>query len=114
MHSTKVLRTAAALVCATLLASPALSNDAFPQKPVKVIVPYGAGGASDLIARKVGEGLSRMWKQPVVVENRAGGNTVTGSEFVVKSAPDGYTLLWTSNAHVILPSLYERLPYDWT
>lgn len=114
MPTTNALRRAIALMFTALLAFPAASNDAYPQKPVKVIVPYGAGGASDLIARKVGEGLSRMWKQPVVVENRAGGNTITGSEFVAKAAADGYTLLWTSNAHVILPSLYERLPYDWT
>ena len=101
-------------VLTALLTFAAAADEVYPQKSVRVIVPYGAGGASDLIARKVGEGLTRMWKQSVVIENRPGGNTITGSDFVARSAADGYTLLWTSNAHVILPSLEEHLPYDWT
>jgi tripartite-type tricarboxylate transporter receptor subunit TctC len=95
--------------CATVHAS----AQSFPQKLVRLVVPYSAGGASDLVARRVGEGLARIWKQPVVIENRAGANTVTGTDYVAKSPNDGYTLLWTSNAHVIVPSLQERLPYNW-
>lgn len=100
-------------LCLSALALPSATAQAYPQKPVRIVVPYGAGGASDLIARKVGEKLSQAWNQPVLVENKAGGNTVTGSEYVARAAADGYTLLWTSNAHVIVPSLYDKLPYDW-
>ncbi len=85
----------------------------YPNKSVKIVVPYAAAGASDLVARKVSFELNRIWAQPVVVDNRAGANTIIGTDYAAKSAPDGYTLLLTSNAYVINPSLYEKLPFDW-
>ncbi|MDB5819384.1 MAG: hypothetical protein JWQ11_3024 [Rhizobacter sp.] len=84
----------------------------FPDKPVKLIIPYSAGGTSDLLARYIGQLLSQRWGQPLVVDNRAGGGTVIGASAVARSAPDGYTLLLTNNTHVINPHLMARLPYD--
>ncbi len=91
----------------------AAAADAYPQRSVRIVVPYAAAGASDLVARKLAVELGKTWSQPVVVDNRAGANTIIGTEAVVKSLADGHTLLLTSNAYVINPSLYERLPYDW-
>jgi tripartite-type tricarboxylate transporter receptor subunit TctC len=97
-----------------LLTGPAFgAATGYPQRPVKIIVPYAAGGASDLSARFVGQALARIWQQSVVIENRPGANTMIGSEAVASAANDGYTLLWTSNAHVINPALYPKMPYDW-
>ena len=94
---------------------PAALNAAelYPAKTVRIVVPFPAGGSTDLVARNLAQRLSELWGQPVVVENRAGVAGVTGSEFVAKAAPDGYTLLVGSlSTHAVAPSLYGRLPYD--
>lgn len=85
---------------------------AFPAKPVRLVVPYPAGGATDVIARMVSEKLATQWAQPVIVENRAGAGATVGAEVVAKSAPDGYTLFETTSAHTISASLYRKLSYD--
>jgi len=85
----------------------------YPDKPVKIIVPFSAGGFTDTLARIVGQKLGEMWKQPVIVENRAGAGGNIGAEVAAKSAPDGYTLfLATNTTHGINPTLYRNLPYD--
>ncbi|HSV83084.1 MAG TPA: tripartite tricarboxylate transporter substrate binding protein [Ramlibacter sp.] len=90
----------------------ALAADEFPSAPVKVIVPYGAGGVGDVVARIVGEKVSADLGQPVVIENRAGGNGIIGAQAVKQAKPDGYTLMLMATGHVILPSL-QQVPYDW-
>lgn len=85
----------------------------WPSRPIRVIVPYAPGGTTDVVARQVGERLSRRLGQPVVVENRSGGNTAIGAEAVARSAPDGHTLLFTNDATFVLnPVMFPNLPYD--
>lgn len=85
----------------------------FPERPVKFIVGYSPGGLPDTIGRLIGQKLNERWGQQVVVENRAGANGILGAEFVVKAAPDGYTLLMTDNSTTAInPFLYSKLPYS--
>src|SRR5437868_4665379 len=85
----------------------------YPSKPIRLIVPYAAGGTSDILARQLGPRLAEAWGQPVVVENRTGANGNVGADFVAKSAPDGYTLLITDlGGLVISASVYPKLPFD--
>jgi tripartite-type tricarboxylate transporter receptor subunit TctC len=84
----------------------------FPTGPVKIVVAYPPGGANDFLARAIGAKLADDWKQPVVVENKPGASGIIGSDLVAKSAPDGQTLLLGSVTNVILPSLYDKLPFD--
>jgi tripartite-type tricarboxylate transporter receptor subunit TctC len=85
---------------------------AFPTKPVRMIVPFPPGGATDIIGRLLAGKMQEVWGQPVLVENRPGAGTVVGTEFVAKSPPDGHTLGVVVTAHVINPSLRPNLPYD--
>jgi tripartite-type tricarboxylate transporter receptor subunit TctC len=85
----------------------------YPGKPIRLIVPYAAGGTSDILARQIGPKLSEAWSQPVVIENRTGANGNVGADFVAKSAPDGYTLLLTDlGGLVISASVYPALPFN--
>src|SRR5262249_21346859 len=84
----------------------------YPNKPVRVIVPYAAGGAVDSLARVVAAKLQENLGQPVVVENRAGAGGNTGADFVAKSPPDGYTILQNTNGQAISPAIYRTLPFD--
>ena len=84
----------------------------FPDRSVRIIVPFGAGGATDIISRTVGQKLSEMWKQPVVVDNRSGANGNIGASDAAKSAPDGYTLLMATSSHAINATLYKNLNYS--
>ena len=86
----------------------------YPTKPVKVVVPFTAGSATDILARNVGQKLSDLWGQPVVVEDRPGAGGTIGAGVVAKSPPDGYTLLVHSAAHATNPAMYATLPYDTT
>jgi tripartite-type tricarboxylate transporter receptor subunit TctC len=110
----KVGRWLVAGFAAALAAWPSyLLAEDFPTKLVRIIVPQTAGGATDTFARSIGQKLSERWKQPVVIENRAGAGGVIGTEAVAKAAPDGYTLLVTyEGSQAINPSLYENLPFD--
>ena len=94
-----------------VLAGSAIAQPAFPTKSIRIISPYPPGGTTDQMARFIGPKLTESWGQQVIVENRAGGNTVIGSEAMVKSAPDGYTLLSILVSHVIVPNLVAT-PYD--
>jgi tripartite-type tricarboxylate transporter receptor subunit TctC len=84
----------------------------WPQKPVRIIVPYTVGGASDITARLLADRLSSRFGQPVTVENRAGASGVIGTEAVAKAAPDGYTLAFVASSHVVNKSLFPNLSYD--
>lgn len=86
-------------------------SDSFPSKPVRVVVPYAAGGSNDVVSRAITPKLSEAWKQSIIVDNRAGAGSLIGTEIVVRSQPDGYTLLATSGALAINVSLY-RLSFD--
>jgi tripartite-type tricarboxylate transporter receptor subunit TctC len=83
----------------------------FPDKAVRIVVPFAPGGGTDLIARTLGQGMSQALGQPVIIENRPGGGTVIGTDLVAKSAPDGYTLVISTLAHAVNPSLLNKLPY---
>ena len=87
-------------------------SQSYPAKPVRVVVPFPAGGAVDVGMRIVSQKLSELWKQPIVVEARAGAGGNIGADLVAKAAPDGYTLLCTSNALSLSTALYRKLPYD--
>jgi tripartite-type tricarboxylate transporter receptor subunit TctC len=85
----------------------------YPSKPIRVVVPYPAGGTSDILARSIGQKLSESWGQPVIVENKPGANGNVGADIVAKSPPDGYTLLLADiGALAISPSVYPTLPFD--
>lgn len=102
----------ARLFCAAALLAGAAEAQSFPSRPVRIIVPFAAAGGTDIFARSLGQKMGEILGQPVVVENRAGGNSIIGTEAVAKSAPDGYTLLFTTNIYTITPSLYRKLPYN--
>jgi tripartite-type tricarboxylate transporter receptor subunit TctC len=111
----KRLQAAAAALLLSLgwLGSANAQAPAYPSKPIKIVVPYGAGGGIDVIARLVGERLSQRMGQPVLIDNRPGGGTLLAAEQVAKSAPDGYTLMVTTDSTMTInPHLYVKLPYD--
>ena len=98
---------------AVALAAPlAAAQQTYPNKPIRFIVPFPPGGGADIAARVIAQKLTESWGQQVIVDNRPGGNTIIGSEVLVRSPPDGYTLMVTSSAHVINPLLLPSLPYD--
>jgi tripartite-type tricarboxylate transporter receptor subunit TctC len=100
------------LLAALLLAAATLAQaQTYPARPVKIIVPFGAGGPADLYARFLGQRLQEPLGQPFVVENRPGGGSVVGSDAVAKSAPDGYTLLMMSNTHTVNETLIPNKPF---
>ncbi|HYG56143.1 MAG TPA: tripartite tricarboxylate transporter substrate binding protein [Burkholderiales bacterium] len=86
---------------------------AFPSRPIRIVVPYAPGGTTDIVGRQMGQRLSEALGQPVVIENRSGGNTAIGADAVAKAAPDGHTLLFTNDATFVLnPVLFASLPYN--
>ncbi len=96
-----------------LSASSLATAQAWPTKPIRIVVPYPPGGSSDIIARAISQALSEALKQPVIVENKAGANGNLGADFVAKSAPDGYTLLLCdTGALAISPAVYTKLGFD--
>ena len=101
------------LIALLLLLGSTLVHAQWPQKPVRIIVPFAPGGASDLMPRLVGDKLAAMWGQPVVIENRPGAAGNLGMEAGAKSAPDGYTLLSAPNGNMVVnPHMYTKLNYD--
>jgi tripartite-type tricarboxylate transporter receptor subunit TctC len=84
----------------------------FPSKPVRMMVPFPPGGATDIIGRLVAGKMQEVWGQTVIIENKPGAGTVVGTEYVAKSAPDGYTMGFVVTAHVINPSLRSSMPFD--
>lgn len=88
------------------------AQQAYPNKPIRFIIPYAAGGNTSVLARLVGQKLTESWSQPVIVDNRPGGNTIIGSEALIKSPADGYAILLVTSSHIINPLLIPNLPYD--
>jgi tripartite-type tricarboxylate transporter receptor subunit TctC len=110
---TLLLRAIAALLL--LLAAPAFAQTDYPTKPVRIVVPFPAGGSADILCRLVAEKLSAAWGQPLIIDNRAGAGGNVGAEIVYRADPDGYTLLCSPPGPLsINHNLYKTLPYDWT
>ncbi|MES3001469.1 MAG: tripartite tricarboxylate transporter substrate binding protein [Pseudomonadota bacterium] len=95
----------------TAALGPAAAAD-YPERPIRIVVAFEAGGNTDLMARLLAEDMSRQFGKAVIVENRSGANGIIGTEAVVKAKPDGYTLLFVSSSIAINPSVYAKLPYD--
>ena len=105
-------RAAAGLAMAVLAVAPLVSHaQSFPNRPVRAIIPFSAGGAVDVPARALAPKLQEIWGQPLVLENRPGAGGTLGAAEVAKSTPDGHMLLFVSNTHLISSSLYRNLPY---
>jgi tripartite-type tricarboxylate transporter receptor subunit TctC len=102
----------AVTAAATFAVGAAFAQSSFPSKPVRILVPYAAGGGVDILARTLGEVVSKQWGQPVVVENRPGAGGVVASQALVASPPDGYTLIVVASGHATNPLLYPKIPYD--
>jgi tripartite-type tricarboxylate transporter receptor subunit TctC len=101
------------ILAATLIAGGALAQQAaWPAKPVRMIVPFTAGSVTDIIARTVGDAMSKSMGQPVIIENKPGAGGTIGAAQVAKSEPDGYTVLIHSSGHALNPAIYPNLPYD--
>lgn len=112
MKTIPVLFQSIVLAACALLFAPLAWSQAYPAKPVRIIVPYPPGGGADLLARVIGQKLSAGWGQPVIVDNKAGAGGSIGTDYVAKAAPDGYTLLMASPSHSINASLYKNLSFD--
>ena len=108
MRITRILMVFVSVICFTVSAG---AQD-YPTKPVQVIIPFTAGSGTDFVGRTIGQKLSEMWGQPVVVENHPGAGGTIGASVVAEAAADGYTLLEYSSAFAVSPALYKKLPYD--
>jgi len=104
---------AACAALAGLLSFPLPAADQYPSKPIRLIVPFPAGGSLDAVARAIGQKLTDAWGQPVIIDNRPGAGGNIGADLVAKSAPDGYTMLEGAlSTHAVNVSLYAKMPYD--
>jgi tripartite-type tricarboxylate transporter receptor subunit TctC len=101
-----------AVLISLVSSATATSAQNYPSKPVRIVVPFAAGGAVDALARILSARLQEQLGQPVIVENRAGAGGMTGSDLVAKSPPDGYTILQNTNGQAISPAIYRTLPFD--
>lgn len=97
-------------IIATAAALPAFA--AFPDKPIRIVVPFSPGGGTDMVSRVVAEGMSKDLGKPIIVENKPGAGTIIGSDYVAKSAPDGYTLVMATFAHAVNPSMQPKMPFQ--
>lgn len=111
MKRSMLKRLVGASLCA-LMVTGASAQQRFPSKPITVIVPYPAGGVTDMYAREIGSKLSEILGQPVLVDNRGGGGTIIGTQLASRAAPDGHTLLLTSYAYTSNPILRKSMPYE--
>ena len=101
-----------ALVCALLPAWPASAAEAYPDKPIRLIVPQPPGGTSDILARVLALKLAENLRQQIIIDNRAGASGTIGTDLAAKSPPDGYTLVLVYTTHATTPGIYGKLPYD--
>jgi len=108
---TKLIRSVLASALFSLVGAHAHAQN-FPNKPVRILVPYAAGGAVDVLARTVGQSLSKIWRQQPVIENRPGAGGIIASQALTQSAPDGYTLILVASGHPLNQFFYPKLPYD--
>src|ERR1700682_1692928 len=105
-------RMMAAAVAMVAVGGAASAQSSFPSKPVRIFVPYAAGGGVDILARTLGDVVSKQWGQPVVIENRPGAGGVIASQALAASPPDGHTLIVVASGHATNPFLYPKIPYD--
>jgi tripartite-type tricarboxylate transporter receptor subunit TctC len=108
----RLARLAVATAGVVLLAPLAFAQDAWPSKPISIVVPFPSGGTTDVLARALADALSKNLGQPVIVESKPGAGATVGADYVVKARPDGYTLLMGAVHHTIATSVYKKLPYD--
>ena len=101
-----------ALTLGVLAAGPVIAQDAYPSKPLRILVPFAPGGGIDILGRTLGQKLQERWKQPVVIENRPGASGAIGFDMAAKSPADGYTILMSVNTMIMLPSLNKKLTFD--
>lgn len=106
-----IVRTRAAFIAAAMIAAPA-AFAAYPEKPIRLVVPFAPGGGTDLIARTLAVGMTKDLGQQVIIENKPGAGTLIGTDLVAKSPPDGYAIVIATFAHAVNPSLVPRLPYN--
>src|SRR5205085_8129084 len=102
----------ATFLAGTALAATAFAQAGYPNKPIRIIVPFTAGSATDTMARTVGDAMSRSMGQPIIIDNKPGAGGTIGAAQVAKSEPDGYTVLIHSSGHALNPAIYPNLPYD--
>jgi tripartite-type tricarboxylate transporter receptor subunit TctC len=103
------------LICSFLsvtAAVPAFAQNAYPDKPIRMVVPFAAGGPADVVARVVAADMSKRLGKQIYIENKTGAGGTVGTDYVAKSSPDGYTVLFVTIAHAISPAVYKSLPYD--
>src|SRR5437016_8833535 len=111
----RIARTLAVAMAAAILGASALAQapaDKYPEKPIKIIVPFAPGGSVDILARVIGQKLTENWRQPVIVESRPGAGTMIGTQAAAKADPDGYTLIIVVSNHATNPALNAKMPYD--
>ncbi len=109
----RAIRSTALAVLLAFFAAPALAQAPYPDRPIHIVVPFPAGGPSDVMARLIGDKMSADFGQGVIVDNRPGANTLVGAELVAKASPDGYTLLMAIDSTLVMNQyLYSKLPYD--
>jgi tripartite-type tricarboxylate transporter receptor subunit TctC len=99
------------LLSVALLWAGVVAAQGYPNRPIRLVVPYPPGGGTDVVARTLAQKMNEVMGQPVIVDNRPGANGIIGSDVVAKAASDGYTVLITLATHVINPALYAKLPY---
>lgn len=109
MHFHQAQKWAAA---AALVAAAGLCHAAYPDKPIRLVVPFPPGGTTDVVARQIAPKLQAVLGQPVIIENRGGAGGIVATEYVAKAAPDGYTVIMATNSHTANPAIYSKLPYD--
>jgi tripartite-type tricarboxylate transporter receptor subunit TctC len=95
-----------------IVVSSLAQSQAFPSKPIRLIVPFAPGGSTDIVGRVIGAKLSESVGQQIIIDNKPGANTIIGTEIAAKSLPDGYTLVIATSSHSSNPSMYKKLPYD--
>src|SRR5712692_3157715 len=101
------------LIAALLAASPAAPAQPYPSRPIRLVVPFAAGGPADFLGRVIGQKLAEVLGQQIVIDNRPGANTIIGAQAVARAEPDGYTLLMAIDGTLVMnPFLYSKLPYD--
>src|SRR5215210_6808707 len=101
-----------ACLAAALVYTTAAHAQSYPQKPMRLVAPFAPGGGTDILARLVGQKVSEMLGQQLIVDNRGGAGGTIGTDIAAKAPPDGYTLILVSASHAINPGLYQKLPYD--
>lgn len=108
----KLIHTVALSVLTAAISLPALAQSGYPNKPIRVIVPFAAGSTTDIIARAISDKMSQSMGQPIVVDNRGGASGTIGQAAVATAAPDGYTIMVHSSSHTVSPSTFAKLPFD--